>query len=53
MKRGESNGIVVSTGANTYFGRTVQLVQLAKPKLHMEEVVSNVVRWLLIIVVLP
>jgi len=52
VKRGESNGIVVSTGVNTYFGRTVQLVQLAKPKLHMEEVVSNVVRWLLAIVVL-
>jgi H+-transporting ATPase len=52
VKRGESNGIVVSTGVNTYFGRTVQLVQLAKPKLHMEEVVSSVVRWLLIIVVL-
>jgi len=51
VKRGESNGIVVSTGAKTYFGRTAQLVQLAKPKLHMEEVVSNVVRWLLIIVV--
>ena len=51
VKRGESNGIVISTGVKTYFGRTAQLVQLAKPKLHMEEVVSNVVRWLLIIVV--
>jgi H+-transporting ATPase len=51
VKRGESNGIVVATGTNTYFGRTAQLVQLAKPKLHMEEVVSNVVRWLLAIVV--
>ncbi len=51
VKRGESSGIVVSTGVNTYFGRTAQLVQLAKPKLHMEEVVSNVVRWLLVIVV--
>lgn len=51
VKRGESNGIVVSTGVRTYFGRTAQLVQLAKPKLHIEEVVSNVVRWLLIIVV--
>jgi H+-transporting ATPase len=50
VKRGESNGIVVSTGAKTYFGRTTQLVQLAKPKLHIEEVISNVVRWLLIIV---
>jgi H+-transporting ATPase len=51
VKRGESNGIVISTGAKTYFGRTAQLVQLAKPKLHLEEVISNVVRWLLAIVV--
>ena len=51
VKRGESNGIVVSTGVGTYYGRTAQLVQLAKPKLHIEEVISNVVRWLLIIVV--
>jgi H+-transporting ATPase len=50
VKSGESSGIVISTGTKTYFGRTAQLVQLAKPKLHMEEVVSNVVKWLLIIV---
>jgi H+-transporting ATPase len=51
VKRGEANGIVISTGIKTYFGRTAQLVQIAHPKLHMEEVVSNVVKWLLIIVV--
>jgi len=51
VKRGEANGIVTMTGAKTYFGRTTQLVQIARPKLHMEEVVSNVVKWLLIIVV--
>jgi H+-transporting ATPase len=51
VKRGESSGVVISTGTKTYFGRTAQLVQLAKPRLHMEEVVSNVVKWLLIIVV--
>ncbi len=49
VKSGESNGVVVSIGVKTYFGRTVQLVQMAKPKLHIESVVSNVVRWLLII----
>ncbi|HML03615.1 MAG TPA: plasma-membrane proton-efflux P-type ATPase [Candidatus Bathyarchaeia archaeon] len=50
VRSGESNGTVVSTGVKTYFGRTVQLVQLARPKLHIEEVVSNVVKWLLIVV---
>jgi H+-transporting ATPase len=51
VKIGESNGIVISTGIKTYFGKTVQLVQLARPKLHLEEVISKVVRWLLVIVV--
>lgn len=50
-KRGEANGIIISTGVKTYFGRIAQLVQIARPKLHMEEVVSNVVKWLLIIVI--
>ena len=51
IRRGEITGIVTSTGTKTYFGRTVELVQTAKPKLHMEEVISKVVRWLLIMVV--
>ncbi len=50
LKRGEITGVVASTGIKTYFGRTVELVQVAKPKLHMEEVTSRVVRWLVIIV---
>jgi H+-transporting ATPase len=50
VARGETTAIVVSTGAKTYYGRTVELVQLAKPKLHMEEAISKVVRWLLLMV---
>ena len=50
VKKGESNGVVAATGVKTFFGRTVQLVQLAKPKLHIERVISNVVKWLLVIV---
>jgi len=50
VKRGEASGVVVAIGVNTYFGRTAQLVQLAKPKLHIEKVISSVVRWLLVIV---
>ncbi len=41
---------MAATGTKTYSGRTVELVQLAKPKLHMEEVTSSVVRWLLVMV---
>ncbi len=50
VRRGETNSIVQTTGAKTYFGRTAQLVQIARPKLHMEEVTTKVVTWLLAIV---
>ncbi len=50
VRRGEGNGVVMLTGAHTYFGRTTELVQQARPKLHIEEVVSRVVRWLFVIV---
>ena len=50
VRRGEATGVVVATGVRTYFGRTTQLVQSAEPKLHVEEVIARVVKWLLIIV---
>jgi len=50
VRRGEGNGVVMLTGAKTYFGRTTQLVQEARPKLHIEAVVAKVVRWLFVIV---
>lgn len=49
-RRGEGNGVVILTGARTYFGRTTELVQVARPKLHIEAVVTKIVRWLFIIV---
>jgi H+-transporting ATPase len=50
VRRGEGNGVVMLTGAKTYFGRTTELVQEARPKLHIEAVVTKVVRWLFVIV---
>ena len=50
VRRGEGNGVVMLIGAKTYFGRTTELVQQARPKLHIEAVVANVVRWLFVIV---
>lgn len=50
VRRGEGNGVVILTGAKTYFGRTTQLVQGASPKLHIEAVVTKIVRWLFVIV---
>ncbi len=50
VRRGEGNGVVMLTGAKTYFGHTTELVREARPKLHIEAVVANVVRWLFVIV---
>jgi H+-transporting ATPase len=44
------NGVVMLTGAPTYLGRSTELVQKARPKLHIGSVVAKVVRWLLGIV---
>ena len=50
IRRGEGNGVVMLTGAKTYFGRTTELVQLAQPKLHIDAVVAKIVRWLFLVV---
>lgn len=50
VRRGEGNARVLLTGARTSFGRTTELVHRARPKLHIEAVVSRVVRWLFVIV---
>jgi len=50
VRRGEGDGVVLLTGAKPLFGRTTELVQQARPKLHIEAVVAKVVRWLLAIV---
>jgi len=50
IRRGEGNAVVMLTGTKTYFGRTTELVREARPKLHIEAVVADVVRWLFVIV---
>ena len=44
IKRGEAKCIVVNTGENTYFGATVELVKIAKPKSKQEELMVNIVK---------
>ncbi len=47
MRRGEARCAVVNTGANTYFGRTAELVKTAKPKSHQGEVMMTMVRYMM------
>lgn len=50
VTKGESTGIVTITGSKTKFGKTIELVKTAKPKSHIDEIISKVVKWLLLIV---
>lgn len=44
VRRGEAKCVVLNTGANTYFGKTAELVKIAKPKSHQEEIMMNIVK---------
>lgn len=50
VQRGEATGVVLTTGKATFFGKTTQLVQSARPKLHIEEIITKVVRRLFVLV---
>jgi H+-transporting ATPase len=47
VRRGEAKCVVVNTGANTYFGKTAQLVKIARPKSHQEEIMTSIIRYML------
>lgn len=47
--RGEAIVKIVMTGIKTRFGKTVELVQVAKPRLLIEEITNSITKWLLII----
>lgn len=47
VKRGETKCVVVNTGVNTYFGKTVELVKIAKPKSKQEELMLSIVKYMM------
>lgn len=47
VRQGEARCVVVNTGINTYFGKTAELVKIAKPKSHQEEVMMAIVRYMM------
>jgi len=46
VKRGEATGQVTATGARTAFGKTVELVRLAKTRSHLETIIFTIVKYL-------
>ncbi len=49
VKRGEASGEVISTGANTYFGKTAELVRSAKTVSHLGKLIFTIVRYLVML----
>jgi H+-transporting ATPase len=49
LKRGESTGVVVATGSKTFFGKTAELVKVAKSDSHLEKLILSIVKYLIAI----
>jgi len=47
VKRGEARSLVLNTGINTYFGKTAELVKIAKPSSHQEQIMMAVVKYMM------
>ena len=47
VKRGEAKCVTINTGANTYFGRTAELVKVAKPQSHQQEIMMDIIKYLM------
>lgn len=45
VKRGEARVLVFNTGVNTYFGKTAELVKIAKPRSHEQQIMGAIVKY--------
>ncbi len=51
IKRGEVVGVVIATGLNTYFGKTVKLVETAKTESSFQRMIVTVGNYLIALVI--
>ena len=49
LRQGEATGIVVATGTATYFGKTAQLVQLARSPRRLQLLIMEIAKYLLVL----
>ncbi len=47
VSRGEAKCVTVNTGTNTYFGTTAELVKVAKPRSHQEQIMLDIIRYMM------
>jgi H+-transporting ATPase len=51
VRRGQSSALVYATGANTYFGKTAQLVEQAQTGSHFQKAVLKIGNYLIVLAV--
>ena len=51
IRQGEMDGLVVTTGMRTYFGKTAKLVEKAKTKSHFQKAVVKIGDYLIVLAV--
>jgi H+-transporting ATPase len=49
VKRGEATGEITATGTRTMFGKTAELVRLAKTRSQLETIIFSIVKYLMIL----
>jgi H+-transporting ATPase len=47
VRRGEAQCVVINTGPNTYFGKTAELVTVARHKSHQEQIMLSIVKYMM------
>ncbi len=51
VRRGQSDALVYATGANTYFGKTAQLVEQAQTVSHFQKAVLRIGNYLIVLAI--
>lgn len=46
VQRGEATGVVTATGGKTFFGKTAELVKVAKTRSHLQQTIFQIVAYL-------
>ncbi len=49
VRRGEASGEVRATGPHTYFGKTAELVEKAATKTHLESIIFQIVKYMVMV----
>ncbi len=49
VRRGEASGEVLATGSRTFFGRTAELVGKAATKSHLQTIIFQIVKYLVLV----